>query len=230
RIQFSQENPGLDRDARPHRVESDDPVEARRVQHDAGTEGRCGERGPRGAGGERDLEVGTDRQDGQDVRLARGECDRPRFHRTRARIRRIDVSTALVRPDLVRAECGFERTSKSLFCGWHSVVLRTAGRRFLFSSRPSVAQGTTFIPHVVFEGFRADQPGTRSKADGTRPDGVPGARVPYPPGSRSGDGDPNLALVEGPSDANLYDDAAAPSERPRADPAGDAAAIRAGLV
>src|SRR5205807_5837661 len=172
-------------------------------------DGRPGERGPRGAWGERDLAVATDAEDGDDVRRARGECHRPRFHRTRARIRRIGVSTALVRPDLVRSECGFERTSESLFCGCHSVGLRTAGRRFLFSARPSVAQGTTFIPHVVFEGFRANQPGTRSKADGTRPDGVPGARVPYPPGSRSGDGDPNLALVEGPSDANLFDDAAA---------------------
>src|SRR5205807_8430772 len=54
-IQFGQENPGLDRNAWPHRVESDDPVEARRVQDDTGTDGRSGERSPRGAWGERDL-------------------------------------------------------------------------------------------------------------------------------------------------------------------------------
>jgi len=63
RIQFGQENPGLDRNAWPHRVESDDPVEARRVQDDTGTDGRPGERSPRGAWGERDLEVATDPQD-----------------------------------------------------------------------------------------------------------------------------------------------------------------------
>src|SRR5256885_7638888 len=230
RIQFGQENPGLDRDTWPHRVESDDPVEARRVQDDPGTDGRSGERGPRRAWGERDLEVATDLQDGQDVRLARGKCDSPRFHGTRARIRRIGVSTALVRPDLVRSECGFERTSKSFFCGCHSVGLRTAGRRFPFFGTAVGRPGNNVYPERRLRRLRANQPGTRAKADGTRPDGVPGARVPHPPGSRSGDGDADLALVEGPSDANLCDDATAPPERPGADPSGNTAAIRAGFV
>src|SRR5437660_62481 len=229
-IQFGQENPGLDRDARPHRVESDDPVEARRVQDDPGTDGRSGERRPRGAWGERDLEVATDLQDGQDVRLARGKCDSPRFHGTRARIRRIGVSTALVRPDLARSERGFERTAKSFSGGCHSVVLRTAGRRFPFFGAAVSRLGNNVYPARRLRRLRADQPGTRTKADGTRPDGVPGARVPHPPGSRSGDGDADLALVEGPSDANLCDDATAPPERPSADPSGNTAAIRAGLV
>src|SRR5438132_1396555 len=57
-----------------------------------------------------------------------------------------------------------------------------------------------------------------------------GSHVPHPPGSRSGDGDADLALVEGPSDANLCDDATAPPERPGADPSGNTAAIRAGFV
>src|SRR5205807_781830 len=78
--------------------------------------------------------------------------------------------------------------------------------------------------------LRADQSGTRAKADGTRPDGVPGSRVPHPPGSRGRDGDPDLALVEGPSDADLCEAAAAPPEWPGADPSGNAAAVRAGLV
>src|SRR5437667_11933032 len=77
-IQFGQENPGLDRNAWPHRVESDDPVEARRVQDDTGTDGRSGERSPRGAWGERDLEYATDLHDGQVVCLVSVNSESPR--------------------------------------------------------------------------------------------------------------------------------------------------------
>src|SRR5439155_9386645 len=62
------------------------------------------------------------------------------------------------------------------------------------------------------------------------PDGETAPRVTNPPGSWSGDGDSDLAFVKGPSDADLCDDAAAPPERPGADPSGNTAAVRAGLV
>src|ERR1700704_3546180 len=105
-----------------------------------------------------------------------------------------------------------------------------AGRRFLFSGATGNQRGTTFISPVVFEALRADQPGTGPKVDGARLDGVSGPRISHAPRSRSGDGEASFAVVEGSSDTDLCDDATAPPERPRADPAGNPAPVRAGLL
>src|SRR5437867_11903725 len=86
------------------------------------------------------------------------------------------------------------------------------------------------MSRTAFDGSRAHQPGSPAEDDGPWADGGPGPRVPNRVGPWVGDRQPNLTAVQGPADANLRDDAAAPRERPRADPTRDTAPIQGRAV
>src|SRR3989442_4079516 len=86
--------------------------------------------------------------------------------------------------------------------------------------------GTTFMSSPAFEGSRAHQSRPPPEDGGPRTDGIPGPRVPHLVGPRLGDGEPDLAALEGPADAHLCDDAATPRKRARPDLARDAAPLQ----
>src|SRR5437667_2449334 len=99
-----------------------------------------------------------------------------------------------------------------------------------FRRRVSPKAGTTFMARSAFDDWRAHQSGSPPKDDGARADRVPGSGVPHAVGPRLGDREPNLADLQGPADADLCDDAAAPRERARADPSRDPAPIQGRAV
>src|SRR2546425_9112502 len=113
-------------------------------------------------------------------------------------------------------------------------VIRTAHQRrgltCPFRTGVSPAAGTTFMSRTAFDGSGAHQSGSPAEDDGPWADGVPGPRVPHIVGPWVGDRQPDLPAVQGPSDADLRDDATAPREGARPDPTRDTAPVQGRAV
>src|SRR3989442_8121372 len=100
----------------------------------------------------------------------------------------------------------------------------------LFAGQVSPMGGTTFMSSPAFEGSRAHQSRPPPEDGGPRTHGIPSPRLPHVVGPRLGDGEPDLAALEGPANAHLCDDAAAPRKRVRPDLARDAPPLQGGPI